>query len=119
MANNNLRDRLLKATTLEHTAVLETSKIYNEKDVVPTAIPALNIAYSADILGGISPGLTVWAGPSKHFKTLFCLISASAYLAKYPDAGRRWHRPRAPSPALTLAAPAPEPSQKRVRLSKL
>jgi RecA/RadA recombinase len=36
--------------------------------------------------GGLAPGLTVLAGPSKHFKTSFALIMASAYLKKYDDA---------------------------------
>ena len=35
--------------------------------------------------GGLAPGLTVLAGPSKHFKTSFGLIMASAYLKKYKD----------------------------------
>ena len=33
-----------------------------------------------------APGLTVLAGPSKHFKTSFALIMASAYLKQYEDA---------------------------------
>jgi RecA/RadA recombinase len=36
--------------------------------------------------GGISPGLTVLAGPSKHFKTSFALLMAGAYLNAKPDA---------------------------------
>jgi RecA/RadA recombinase len=36
--------------------------------------------------GGLTPGLTMWAGPSKHFKTAFSLLMARAYLDKYPDA---------------------------------
>ena len=36
--------------------------------------------------GGVAPGLTVLAGPSKHFKTSFALIMASAYLKRYDDA---------------------------------
>lgn len=82
----SLKERLLAASTLEYTDSLDDSKIYNEKDEVATPIPALNIAYSARIDGGITPGLTVWAGPSKHFKTLFCLITAASYLKKYSDA---------------------------------
>jgi RecA/RadA recombinase len=35
--------------------------------------------------GGLAPGLTVLAGPSKHFKTSFGLIMASAYLKKYDE----------------------------------
>jgi len=81
-----LKDRLIKASTLEYVSVLSESEIYNKKDKVPTPVPALNIAYSSYVDGGISPGLTVWAGPSKHFKTLFCLITAASYLKEYDDA---------------------------------
>jgi RecA/RadA recombinase len=34
----------------------------------------------------MTPGLTVWAGPSKHFKTAFTLLMAKSYMDKYPDA---------------------------------
>lgn len=81
-----LLDRLLKSSTIKLSSSLDESDIYNIKDSIPTPIPALNIAYSSRVDGGITPGLTIWAGPSKHFKTLFCLVSAAAYLKKYPDA---------------------------------
>lgn len=85
-AKTSLLDRLLANSKLEYTDSMEKSKIYNIKDEIPTPIPGLNIAYSSKVGGGITPGLTVWAGPSKHFKTLFCLISAASYMRKYPDA---------------------------------
>lgn len=81
-----LMSRLLKASTLEHTAVMSDSTIYNERDMVPTPVPGLNIAYAGDLDGGLSSGLHVWAGPSRHFKSLFCLISAASYLHHYPEA---------------------------------
>lgn len=83
---SSLRDRLLKKSTIEDTDMLSDSKVYNNKDVITTPVPALNIAYSGKVDGGYSPGLTIWAGPSKHFKTMFCLISAASYLKKYSDA---------------------------------
>jgi RecA/RadA recombinase len=43
------------------------------------------VALSGTIDGGITPGLTMLAGPSKHFKTGFALLLASAFLKKYPD----------------------------------
>jgi RecA/RadA recombinase len=46
----------------------------------------INVAFSGDIDGGFSSGLTVLAGPSKHFKTSFALVAAAAYLDKYKDA---------------------------------
>jgi RecA/RadA recombinase len=36
--------------------------------------------------GGVTPGLTVLAGPSKHFKTSFALLMAGAYMKAKKDA---------------------------------
>ena len=46
----------------------------------------VNVALSGHIDGGLTPGLTMWAGPSKHFKTAFSLLMAKSYMDKYPDA---------------------------------
>ena len=54
--------------------------------MVATDVPMMNVALSGSIEGGVAPGLTVLAGPSKHFKTSFALIMAAAYLKKYDDA---------------------------------
>jgi hypothetical protein len=54
--------------------------------MIPTAVPAINVALSGRLDGGLTPGLTMWAGPSKHFKTMFSLIMAKSYMDKYPDA---------------------------------
>ena len=53
--------------------------------MVPTHVPMMNVALSGSVDGGLAPGLTILAGPSKHFKTSFALIMASAYLKKYPE----------------------------------
>jgi RecA/RadA recombinase len=44
------------------------------------------VALSGKLDGGLTPGLTMWAGPSKHFKTAFSLLMAKSYLDKYEDA---------------------------------
>jgi RecA/RadA recombinase len=54
--------------------------------MIPTPVPMINVALSGDPDGGLSSGLTVLAGPSKHFKTSFALLMAAAYLDKYDDA---------------------------------
>jgi RecA/RadA recombinase len=54
--------------------------------MVPTDVPMINVALSGKLDGGIIPGLTMWAGPSKHFKTAFSLLMAKAYMDKYPEA---------------------------------
>lgn len=82
----SLLDKLKKNSTIKDTAVLANSKFFNAKDMISTSVPAINIALSGRIDGGLTPGLTMFAGPSKHFKTLFSLICAKAYLDKYDDA---------------------------------
>jgi RecA/RadA recombinase len=54
--------------------------------MIPTSIPIINVALSGRLDGGLTPGLTMWAGPSKHFKTAFSLLMAKSYLDKYEDA---------------------------------
>ena len=82
----SIMNKLKKNSKVEFTDVLSNSKFFNEKDMVPTDVPMMNVALSGSVDGGLAPGLTVLAGPSKHFKTSFALIMASAYLKKYDDA---------------------------------
>jgi len=79
-------DKLKKNSKVKETAVLSKSIFFNEKDVVPTDVPMVNVALSGSVDGGIVPGLTVLAGPSKHFKTSFALMMAAAYLREKKDA---------------------------------
>ena len=65
--------------------VLSESKYLHEKDSTPTNIPARNVAFSGSINGGYSSGLTMIAGPSKHFKTAFGLIMMKAFMDKNPE----------------------------------
>ena len=67
------------------TDTLTNSKIFTKKDMIPTSVPMINVALSGSVDGGITPGLTMLAGPSKHFKTGFALLMASSFLKKYPD----------------------------------
>jgi RecA/RadA recombinase len=45
----------------------------------------VNVALSGRLDGGLTPGLTMWAGPSKHFKSAFSLLMAKSYMEKYED----------------------------------
>ena len=81
----SIMDKLKKNSKIKETSILSDSKFFNEKDMVPTDVPMMNVALSGSMDGGLAPGLTVLAGPSKHFKTSFGLIMASAYLKKYKD----------------------------------
>lgn len=83
---NSLRDRIRKTSTIKDTEILTNSKYMQKKDMIKMSIPALNVALSGELDGGFIPGLTIWAGPSKHFKTLFSLLMAKAYMDKYPEA---------------------------------
>ena len=82
----SLLDKLKKNTTIKDSAILSKSKFFTEKDMIPTDVPMINVALSGRLDGGIFPGLTMWAGPSKHFKTAFSLLMAKAYMDKYPEA---------------------------------
>lgn len=82
----SLLDKIKKNSTIKDTAILAHSKFFTKKDMIPTSIPAINVALSGRLDGGLTPGLTMWAGPSKHFKSMFSLIMAKAYMDKYPDA---------------------------------
>lgn len=82
----SLLDKLKKNTTIKETAILSESKFFSKKDMIQTPVPILNVALSGSLSGGLTPGLTVFAGPSKHFKTAFALMLAKSYLDKYNDA---------------------------------
>jgi hypothetical protein len=86
MTYQKLREKLVRNSTIQDTAILTESKIYGKKDMISTSIPIINIALSGRIDGGLAPGLTVIAGESKRFKTSFLLFMAAAYLKKYDDA---------------------------------
>ena len=81
----SLKDKLIKNSTISLTATLTDSKIFTKKDMIPTSVPMINVALSGSVDGGITPGLTMLAGPSKHFKTGFALLLASSFLKKYKD----------------------------------
>ena len=68
------------------TAPIMDSKVYGKKDMAPTQVPMVNVALSGRIDGGLTPGLLVLAGPSKHFKSAFALLMAGAYMQRNPDA---------------------------------
>lgn len=81
----SLLEKLKKNSTIKETEILEKSKFFNKKDMIQTSVPMMNVALSGSLEGGLTPGLTVFAGPSKHFKTAFSLLLAKSYLDKYED----------------------------------
>ena len=83
---STLLDKLKKTSSVKSSEVLSKSKLFNKKDMATTPVPILNVALSGSIDGGLTSGLTVIAGPSKHFKSNLALLMASAYLEKNKDA---------------------------------
>jgi RecA/RadA recombinase len=79
-------DKLKKNSKIKATDVLSDSKIFKNTAIVQTPVPMINVALSGNIDGGLTAGLTVLAGPSKHFKTSFALLMAAAYLDADPEA---------------------------------
>jgi RecA/RadA recombinase len=82
----SILDKIKKNRSIKESAILSKSKFFTGKDMIPTSVPIINVALSGKLDGGLTPGLTMWAGPSKHFKTAFSLLMAKSYLEKYPDA---------------------------------
>jgi len=81
----SLLEKLKKNSTIKESSILSVSKFFTKKDMITTPIPAFNVALSGRLDGGLTPGLSLFCGPSKHFKSLFCLILAKAYMDKYPE----------------------------------
>lgn len=77
---DSLRDRLLKNSTIKETSILTDSIIYQKGIEVPTPVPMVNVALSGKLDGGLSAGLTIMAGPSKHFKSAYMLLLAGSFL---------------------------------------
>jgi RecA/RadA recombinase len=82
----SVMDKLRKNSTVKSSSIVAESQFFGEKELINTGVPALNIALSGDIDGGLASGLTVIAGPSKHFKSNLSLIMVAAYLRENKDA---------------------------------
>jgi len=85
--SSNIMEKLMKANSSNviNTSILEESEFFNEKDIIKTGVPIINMAFSGDILGGFTTGLTILAGESKTFKTMLSLYCLKAYQDKYKD----------------------------------
>ena len=81
----SIMDKLKKNSKIGTSATLSQSKFFGDKELIDTGVPMINVALSGDLNGGLSSGLTVLAGPSKHFKTSFALLMAAAYQRAKPD----------------------------------
>ena len=81
----SVMNKLRKNSKIKSTEILSESKFFNDREVIRTPVPMINVALSGDLDGGITSGLTVLAGPSKHFKTSFALMIAAAYQKAKPE----------------------------------
>lgn len=81
----SLLEKMKKAGSIKSAEVLSESSYFMARDIIPTDLPILNMAFSGSINGGLVPGLTILAGQSKSFKTLLGLYCMKAYMNKYPD----------------------------------
>ena len=80
-----LLDKLKKNSKIDGVSSLEKSKFYAPKNQITTNVPAINLALSGSLNGGLMSGLTLIAGPSKHFKSSICLVMAAAFQKANPD----------------------------------
>lgn len=83
--STSLLERMKSTSKIKLAAVMNESKVLNQSAPVSTAVPMINVALSGKLDGGITSGLTVLAGPSKHYKTSFGLLMLKAYQDKYPE----------------------------------
>jgi len=81
----SIMDRMIKTSTIKESEILSKSN-FMEKSETPTPIPMINVALSGSMDGGIKSGLSVLAGPSKHFKSTFALLMLKSYLDADKDA---------------------------------
>lgn len=75
----------VSASSIKNVETLENSRTFNIKDTIRTGVPIINAAFSGDIMGGFTTGLTVLAGESKTFKTMMSLYCLKAYQDQYPE----------------------------------
>ena len=55
----SILDKIKKNSTIKDSAVLSQSKFFTKKDMIPTSVPAINIALSGRLDGGLTPGITM------------------------------------------------------------
>ena len=80
----SLLDKLKATGTIKSKTVAE-SAFFRPKDIAPTRIPIINVAFNGELTGGLTAGLTMIAGPSRHFKSNLGLVGVHAYMSKHTD----------------------------------
>ena len=83
---SSLLNKLKSASKVKLATSLDDSTIFNDKEIISTPIPALNLILSGEVAGGISSGVTFLAAPPAHFKSLLGLFMVSSYMKHHKDA---------------------------------
>ena len=76
----SLIEKLQKQCKIKEAAVLSSSKLFSKRKYTSTKVPMLNVALSGSVDGGFGAGLTLLAGPSKHFKCVCPNTPIEVYL---------------------------------------
>lgn len=76
----SLLEKLKKNCRVKEAEVLAESTFFEAKDLVSVGVPMLNVGLSGRVDGGITNGLTIFAGDSKSFKSTLSLLMAAAWL---------------------------------------
>lgn len=82
---NALMEKFKKIGVIKGESIDE-SEVFQNRDIIKTGVPIMDIALGGLVDGGLQAGVTLIAGPSRHFKTNFGLVECAAYLDKYPEA---------------------------------
>ena len=82
---SSLLQRVLATSTIDDTNILNDSVFFEPKDAIHTGVVLVDVGLSGLVDGGLYPGLTLFAGKSKSFKTAFSLLCGAAFLKKNPD----------------------------------
>lgn len=81
----SLLDKLSKNSSLGNSGVFSQSDLMKNNATYSTKLKVLNVAFSGSLNGGFGSGLTQFAGPSKHFKSMLMLLCAAAFLRDEPE----------------------------------
>ena len=75
---SSLMDKLKKAGSVKASSILSKSIFFVSKETIPTDLPILNVAFSGDIQGGLTAGVTIFAGQSKCYKSFLAIFAMKA-----------------------------------------
>jgi RecA/RadA recombinase len=81
----SLLEKLKKNCRVKEAEVLADSSFFEAKELISVGVPMLNVGLSGKIDGGITNGLTIFAGDSKSFKSTLSLLMAAAWLKANDD----------------------------------